>query len=746
MIKNLIFTIFIFFLVTTSSYSENIKKIEVNGNKRISNETILLFGEVENNTDVSDQKLNNILKKLYETNFFKDINIKIKDNVLIINVQENPIIQSVEINGIKAKKISDPIRESLKLKKNKSYIEYLAKKDKEKVINTLRNSGYYFAELKLDIVENSNNSVTLIYNVDLGKKAKIRKIKFIGDKKYKDRKLYSVIVSEENKFWKFLSRNKLLNQSRINLDERLLGNFYKNKGYYKVKIQSSFAQFLDEGKFDLIFNINAGKKFFFNELNLVLPTDYDRINFSNIDSIFAKIKNKPYSFNHIEKILDQIELIALSKEYESINAEVEEKIVSDNKLNFSIYINESEKSYVERINFLGNNITREEVLRNNLIIDEGDTFNELLHAKSVNNLKALNFFKSVNSEVVSGSSKNSKIINFEVEEKPTGEISAGAGFGTTGTSFGFGIKENNFLGKGIEFGSNLEISDESVRGMFQVVNPNFRNSDQVLIAGLQSSETDRINNFGYKTTKTGFNLGTRFEYYDDFYLSPKFTTYYESLKTSSSASTILKKQKGTYFDIDFDYSIDYDKRNQKFQPTDGFRSTFDQSIPLVSDTNALMNAYEFNSYHELMDGMVGSFSFYSKAINSISSDDVRISERLYLPGHKLRGFQVGKVGPVDSDDYVGGNYVSALNFAATLPNVAPNVQNLDFSVFYDAGNVWGVDYSSSVDESNKIRSSAGLAMDWHTPVGPLSFSYAGVITKDSTDKTQAFRFNLGTTF
>ena len=678
--------------------------------------------------------------------YFSQDKLEINNKVLIVTVVENPIIQNVELNGIKAKKIKDPILESLKLKDSQSFIEYLAKKDRDMITNILKNSGYYFAEVKLSVIKNPNNTVSLIYDIDQGNKAKIRKIKFIGDKKFKNRKLYSVIVSEENKFWKFVSSRKLLNKARIDLDERLLESFYKNKGYYNVIIESSFAEFLDEGKFDLVFNIEAGNKYFFNDLKLNLPNNYERSNFSKIDSIFEKIKNKPYSYNRIEKILDEIEMISLKKQFESINATIDETLVADNKLNFTITIDEIKKEFIERINIFGNNITREEVLRNYLVLDEGDAYNKILHAKSLNNLKSLNFFKNVDSTIINGSSPGQKVINIEVEEKPTGEITAGAGVGTSGGTIGFGVKENNFLGKGIEFSSNLEITEETVRGRFSVINPNFNNSDRVLILGVQSSETDRMTNFGYKTTKTGFNFGSRFEYYEDLYLAPTVTTYYESLKTSSTASSVLQSQKGTYFDTDLNYTIDYDKRNQKFQTSDGFRSRFEQSLPVISDTNALINGYEFNAYEEFLDGVLGTVTFYSKAINSITGDNVRISERLYMPSSKLRGFERGKIGPVDNDDYVGGNYVSSVNFSATLPNVIPNFQNADFSIFVDAGNVWGVDYSSSIDDSNKIRSSAGLALDWYTPVGPLSFSYANAFSKATTDKTESFRFNLGTTF
>ena len=744
--KIIFLTHFFLFLLIKSVYAEKIDKINISGNERISNKTIIIFGEINLDDDFNENKINLILKNLYKTNYFEDVKINITNKTLNVLVLENPIIQSIQIKGIKAKKLKDPILESLNLKKNNSFTEFTAKKDRDLFLNILKNSGFYFAEVKFKKIENTNNTVSLIYDVELGERAKIKKIKFIGDKKFKNRKLFRIIASEENKFWKFISDKKLLNQGRINLDKKLLEGFYRNKGYYNVKVESSFAQLLDNGKFDLIFNINAGEKFFFNDLKLNIPTDYDKNNFLKIDSILEKLENQPYSYNNIEKILKEVELIALNTEYESINATIEETILENNKINFSIFIDEIQKKYVERINIIGNNITREDVLRNKLILDEGDAFNKILHNKSISQLRSLNYFKSVKSEVVEGSSKNSKIINIEVEEKPTGEISAGAGFGTSGTSIGFAVKENNFLGRGIQFSSNLELSDESIRGMLSMSNPNFRGSDQSVFTTIQSSETNRLADFGYKTTKTGFTLGSRFEYYEKMFISPSVTTYYESLKTDSSASSTLEKQKGTYFDTDLNYLIDYDKRNQKFQTTDGFRSRFSQSIPIISETNAIINGYEFNHYKEILDEMVTTISFYGKSVNSLTGDNVRISERLYMPANKLHGFQRGKVGPVDSDDYVGGNYVSSVNIAATLPNVVPNWQNTDFSIFLDAGNVWGVDYSSTISDTNKLRSAAGVALDWHTPVGPLSFSYSGIISKASTDKTEAFRFNLGTTF
>ena len=741
----LTYTFFLLFFSNILSASD-ISNVKINGNERITKETIILFGQIDLNNDIGNNELNSILKNLYETNFFEDIKLKIIDQTLIVNVKEFPLISSLEIVGVKAKKIKNPILENIKLKNKGSFNKYLAGKDKDIVINVLRSFGYYFAKVDIKIIDQPNKTIKLIYEIEMGNKALIRNINFIGDKIYKKRKLYDVITSEESKFWKIISSNKHLDEDRVRLDVRLLTNFYKNKGYYYAEVNSSFAEFSDDGKFDLTFNINAGMKYYFNKLNLNLPSDFDERYFQSINKQFSKLKGESYSFNRIEKILNEIERISLLDQYQSINTSVNISVSDNNKLDFNFDISEIPKKYVERINVLGNNITREDVLRQKLSLDEGDTYNEILLKKSINNLKSLNFFKSVIYSVSDGSNSDMKIINIEVDEKATGEIFAGAGFGTNGGTIGFGIKENNFMGKGIKFDTNLELSEEQIRGQFSVYNPNFRGSDNALSTNIQSLSTDLMSDYGYKTTKTGISFGTRFEYYENLFLSPSVSSFYESLKTTSTASNTLKKQRGTYFDTDIDYTLDFDKRDQKFQTSDGFRSRFTQSIPLISKTNALLNGYEFNLYEEIADDMVGEFTFYIRAINSLTDDDVRISERLFLPQSRLRGFERGKIGPKDGQEFIGGNYASSVNLSTSLPTIFNDLETLDFNIFLDAGNVWGVDYESTLDESNKIRTSTGIAVDWYTIVGPLSFSYSIPISKADTDIEENFRFQIGTTF
>jgi outer membrane protein insertion porin family len=735
------------FLILFASvcFAEIINKIDIKGNIRISDETIKVLGNFEVGKDLDSNDLNIILKNLYSTDFFKDVNLSLDQNLLLISVVENPIIQSIFIEGIKKKNLKESLFEVLSVKEKNSYVSYKIDIDRKRILNGLKATGFYFVNIDTKLVTNPNNTVDIIYDIDLGERANIKKIKFTGNKIFKDRKLKNVITSEENKAWKFISNKKYLDEQRINLDIRLLDSFYKNKGYYNVKINSFTAEFLDSKNFELNFNINAGEKFYFNNFNLILPEDFEKIYFKDIEKVFKKLKTKPYSILRIQDILDEIDKIALSKQYEFISAEVEEVIVDKDKLNFNIFLKETEKFYVERINIFGNTVTREDVIRNQFFVDEGDAFNEILHAKTVNRLKSKSIFKSVESDIVESDTDDKKIINITVEEKPTGEISAGAGVGTSGGSVGFSIRENNYLGKAIKLNSTLAIDAESVKGGIQVTIPNYNYSDNSLIASAQSSTEDYLADYGYKSGKTGFSLGTNFEQYEDFYFSPAFSAYHESLETNSGASKNLKKQEGSYTDLFFDYSLTYDKRDVGYQPTEGYRSSFNQKLPIYSQNYSITNGYTFSSYHTLAEEMVGMFSVYTKMVTSLSDEDVRISDRLQVPSNRLRGFQKGKVGPVDNG-YVGGNYVTALNLSTNLPQILPSLQNLDFKFFVDAANVWGVDYSDQINNSNAIRSSTGVGVDWFTPIGPLNFSLSKAITSKESDKTETFRFNLGTTF
>jgi outer membrane protein insertion porin family len=739
-----IYTLLIFFIFT-SLPAEIINKIEINGNQRVSIETIKMFSNISVGDDFDSNDFNSTLKKLYDTNFFNLIELKIEANILKINVEEFPIIQNVSIEGIDKQKIKDELLENISFKPRTSFNKIFLENDKNDITDILKKFGFYFSKIQILIKELDGNKIDLVYQIETGEKSKIKKITFLGDKIYKDKKLKSIIVSEEYKFWKFISGKKFLNESIISYDINLLKNFYLNKGFYNVNINSSFAKLVDQNEFELIYNIDPGEKILFNEFKLNFPQDFDVSNYSKLNKYFEDLHLQPYSLNAVEKIINEIQIITTDKQFESVNATIKENIFG-NKINISFNIIETEKSYIKKINIFGNNVTQESVIRNQIEIDEGDPFNAILFSKSINNIKGLNFFRDVTSDIIVNDEDNSKIINISIEEKPTGEIFAGAGTGTNGATVSFGIKENNYLGKGVSVDSRANISADTIRGQLVIENPNYKNSDKSVNFSIQASESDKLGTYGYKSNRTGFSFGTRFEYFDDLFLGLSTENFVEDIVVTSKASSKQKKMAGNYLDSFLSLDLNYDKRDQKFATSRGYYSFYNIDLPILSDTGTLNNNYKYKYFTELFDNNISTFSLLLGSSFSVTDKDIKLSERLFIPGSRLRGFERGRVGPKDGDDFIGGNYMSAINMSSSIPKVFENAQNLDLSLFFDAANVWGVDYDKSIAENSKIRSSIGVGLNWTTVVGPLSFSLSQPITKASTDVTETFRFNLGTTF
>ena len=743
--KKFLLQLLITCIIFVSAKAEIINDVKLENNIRVSKESIIAFGNIKFGKDYSESEINQILVDLYNTNFFSDIKLRVENDVLVINIKERKIIQRVVIEGIKSKENTKKILKQLKLKDKSPFDEFTAERDLINIKNALNRSGFYFAKVAVTIKENNNDTLDLIYNIDTGEQALIKNIKFTGDKAFKDRKLRSVIVSEENKFWKFISNKKYLDVSRIELDKRLLKNFYLNKGYYNVEIESSSAVF-NENSFELIYNINSGNEYSIRNIKLDIPIDYDVNDFKEVKKTIDKLKNEKYSLLKINKVIKEIDKISISRLYDFIDATIEINEIGEDKLDLIFSIVESDKFFVNKIDIFGNNVTEEKVIRNQLEVDEGDPFNKLLHAKSINNLKALRIFADVKDEVVSGKNPNQKDIKITVEEKPTGEILASAGVGNDGGTVGFSVTEKNFMGRGIGLISSLSLSEEKVKGEFTVNNPNFNYTEKSLSTSFFAINTDKMADSGYDSSEIGFSFGSKFEQYDNLFFNPFFKTVAEKLETNSLATSSIKKQEGSYFTSTLGYAFDYDVRNQKFQTTDGFRSKFTQTLPVISDSNTVTTGFVYDQYLTLADVTTSVGLFLKNAVGL--SDDVRISERLGLPRKRLRGFKPGRIGPIDQgDDHVGGNYAAALSLTTNLPMIAPTLQNFEFNYFLDVGNVWGTDYrASDFDDSNFLRVSTGAGIEWWTPVGPLSLTFSHAIQKKSTDEYEGFQFNIGTTF
>ncbi len=739
----------LFFLISSFYFNmlhaEIVKKIEVVGNKRVSPETIKLYGGIEINKDYQEQDLNKILTDLYSTNFFENVQINLSNGILKVNVKEYPVINNLVILGEPSQRYKKQITELISSKNKDSFIKSKLASDVEIIKKLYASVGFNSATVNTKVREIDENNLDVIFEIDKGEETRISKISFIGDKKIREKRLRAIIASEEHKFWKVLSKNSKFSENLLSLDIRLLENYYKSLGYYDVEVSSQSAELKSKSQdIEITYSIDAGNRYIIKKISTNVDPVFDKNLFYSLNANFKKVIGSYYSPFKVKKLLEDIDDVIEKQNLQFVEHNVEETIEGDSiVIKFNIF--EGKKILVERINILGNNVTNESVIRGELLLDEGDPFTDLKLDKSISKIKSRNIFGAVEQKVSEGSSSDLKVIDISVEEKPTGEISAGAGIGTNGGSFSVMVKENNWLGEGKNVSFDIDVTSESLRGTLNYTDPNYDllgNSINYKIGSTKSDKPDQ----GYENTIVNAGVGTSFEQFKNLFARLGLDVSYDDLRTQASASDSLKKQAGDFTELSGYYGFTYDLRDRSFMPTDGFIAGFDQQLPIFADKSFIANNLFLSNYKSVGENVIGASKFYFSSVNGLGDDDVRLSKRRNLASKRLRGFKRGKVGPKDGNDHIGGNYAAALNFEANLPNLLPEATKTDVGLFLDFGNVWGIDYDDTLDNSNKIRSSAGAAASWMSPIGPMTFILSTNLSKHSDDETESFNFNLGTTF
>ncbi|MEY3962211.1 MAG: outer membrane protein omp1 [Pseudomonadota bacterium] len=738
--------IIIFFLILTNSLFAEIKKVSVIGNVRVNSSTIesLVDKKIAN---VDSIYINNLTKKIYDTDFFSDVKISFNQDVLSINVVENPIVNFFYINGIKDSDL-DQVNKIITLKENSIFSSAKLKKDIEATKEFLNASGYYQASINPEVIKVDNNQVNLIINIDKKEISKIKNIYFIGNKFFSNSQLMDVITSSEDGWWKFFSTSALSEQ-RIEYDKQLLKEFYKSKSFYDVQIESAFASVDKNNNFTLTFSINSGKKYKFGDYDLkITGLSLKESDSNEIKNISNKLlKNEFYSPLIINKLSKQVTDFLESKRYGNFEINIQDSKAGEDKINVIVQLNEGQKSLINKINIQGNTITEEKVIRDNLILAEGDQINSSKIKKSIDNVKSKQLFSKVDYKIEDSDKKNFKDFNLFVKEQPTGNISAGVGYGTNGGLFEASVNERNFLGQGINLNFTGRLSADVVRGELSYVDPNYINSNKELAASL-FSEVDDYKNSGYQNKRAGTRIATKYEIYEDIFFRPNLGVQFDKLEVTGSASSLLRSRQGDFITTSLGYNFLYDQRDSKFNPTSGSVIYFDQNIAtLFSDIPTVQTGLGATFYKELFsDKFIGSAKARLANVVAFNDKDVKLSDRIFASSSDLRGFEQRGVGPVDSGDHIGGNNLATLSLKSTFPNPIPENLRATTFLFLDVGNVWGVDYSNSISDSSKLRSSTGIALDLMSPIGPLSFTYSIPLSKASSDKEQNFLFNIGSSF
>ena len=742
-----ILIIFFFILTLTTNSFSQIKKVIIIGNKRVNSDTIESLVD-KKIISIDSIYINNLTKRIYDTDFFSDVKINYNQDILTITVAENPIVNFFYINGIKDSDL-DQINKIITLKENSIFSSSKLKKDIQSTKEFLNESGYYQASIIPEVIKIDNNQINLIINIEKRDISKIKNIYFIGNKFFSSSQLLSVISSSEDGWWKLFSSSGLSEQ-RIEYDKQLLKDFYKLKGFYDVQIESAFVTEDKKNNFTLTFSINSGKKYKFGDFDISKTSnssfkDSDINEIKNISNKF--LKNEIYSTETMIKLNKQISSYLEQKRYNNFEINLQEAKKNNEYIDVLLQLSNEKKILVNKINIKGNVITEEKVIRDSMLLTEGDNLNLSKLKKSIDSIKARQLFSKVDYKIEDSEKKDFQDINLFIKEQATGSISAGLGYGTNGAMIEASINEKNFLGQGINLNFTGRLSTELVRGDLSYIDPNFKNSNKELATSV-FSELDDYKNSGYQNKRVGTRFATKYEIYEDIFFRPNLGVQYDKLEVTGSTSSLLKSREGNFTTTSFGYNFSTDLRDSKFNPTSGSIFYFDQNIAtLFSDIPTIQTGVGATLYKEILsDKFIGSAKI--KLVNSVAFNDkdIKLSDRIFASTTDLRGFEPRGVGPVDSGDHIGGNNLVTLSLKSTFPNPIPENLKATSFVFFDAGNVWGVDYSDLISDSSKIRSSTGVAIDLMSPLGPLSFTYSIPLSKASTDKEQRFLFNIGSSF
>ncbi len=727
-----------------------VSSINVDGNKRISSDTIVSLSKVQVGSAYSPTQLNSALQSIKKSSYFKTVDISIFNNILNINVIENPTINSISFEGNNT--LSDiNLNELIRSKQRQTLLISQVEKDTDKIATAYADTGRISAIVTPKVIELSDNRVDLVFEITEGRITEVEKITFTGNRVFSDLRLKGVIATKQAGIFRRFIKSDTFVKDKLDYDIDLLRNFYINKGFIDFEVQSSVELTREKDAFLINYNIKEGQKYIFSEIKF--DTSKLNIDEKSLDKI-NRIKNgSKYDRRRVTKLIDEID-IYLAKN--GFNFFEPVPVVSRNDenltMNVEIQINETRKVFVERIEVEGNSTTLDEVIRLQFDFVEGDPFNRRKVLEAVDKIRGLGFFSNVETSTRNGSAPEKIIIEVKLTEKPTGSLGIGAGYNSSdGTVATFNVNERNFLGKGQTVKLDLSTSKIEKQTELGFEDPSFLGRN--LLAGISFGQTSTTpSSVPLSTDKLYFEPKIGFPLSRDSKLTIEYSFDQEDVKLTTASNLVSpiirddvgKKNKSALI---FIYSLD--KTNSVVTPTAGYDFRIIQELNgLGGDISFSKTNLNFRTYRTILRDDIILSSNLSSGV--IVGSDASLMNRFSLGGDRLKGFRNQGIGPYDStyDTHLGGKMYTSLSLEASFPIGIPEEYGIYGGIFLDTGSLWGLDNTDSgrIDDSSEIRSALGFSIFWESAIGPLRFNWSSPIKKETNDVTENFRFTIDTRF
>jgi outer membrane protein insertion porin family len=736
--------------------AQTIRSIQVEGNHRIEAETVRSYMQIAPGDAYSAEKVDASLKVLFRTGLFSDVKISRRNDVLVVLVEENPIINRVSFEGNRELD-DDALAKEVELRPRVVFTRARAQADAQRIVALYRRSGRFSATVEPKIIQLSQNRVDLVYEINDGPVTKIERINFVGNRAFSDSQLRGVIATSETRWWKFLTSSDSYDPDRLNYDRELLRRHYLKNGYADFRVLSSTAELARDGKsFFVTFSVEEGPEYSFGPSTVatsVPSLDVDRLQ----DAIRSQ-EGRTYDATDVDKSVENLTIEAGKEGFAFAEVKPRADRDEESRTIAVVYeIEEGPRVYIERIDIVGNVRTLDKVVRREIRLAEGDAYNRVLVDRARRRITGLDFFAKVDIKELPGSAPDKVIMVVEVEEKSTGSLAFGAGFSTAETILGdITLTERNLLGRGQYVRLRTSVSFKRQQVDFSFTEPYFLDRNMSFGVDLYATETDLQNESSFDTRQIGAGLRFGFPLSEDAKVTLRYSFTNDRISdVKSTASVAILAAAGTSNTSLVGYAVNYDTLDSPLEPTSGVRATFAQDLAgLGGDVYFLRTSVKGEYYYSIFDGVVGLLGGSAGYTTGWNGEDVRILDRFFKGGESFRGFERSGIGPRDvstaNQDAVGGQAFAIGTAEVTFPVGLPEEFGVRGAVFTDVGTLFdspSAPAGAVIKGSDAaLRASVGVGILWKSPLGPVRFDLAEAILKESFDKTELFRFSIGTRF
>lgn len=726
-----------------------VSQIEVDGLQRVERETVLSYLNVEQGSSVSQEYLNSSMKRLFETGLFADVNIDARGNgVLAVKVVENPVINKRVFDG--NDKVDDTLLESeVQLKSGSIYNIAKVQDDVQRILEVYKRSGRYATVVEPKIIKRDQNRVDLVYEISEGPTAAISKVNFIGNHHYSDDDLQSEIMSKESRWYRLFSSSENYDSEKTNYDKELLRRFYLKRGYADFRVLSAVAELSpDKKSFVVTYVLDEGPRYKLEDVRI--QSMIKDVDVAALSGQVQQEKGDWYNADLAERSVYALTEELGKKGFAFVDVTPELEKTSGNKMVLTFNIAEGQRVFVDRINITGNTRTEDEVIRREFRIDEGDAFNAAKIRASRRNVENLNYFSKVDIQTEPNPNDDSKAdINVNVEEKSTGAFNVGVGYSTVnGALFRAGIAENNFQGKGQKLSADVAVSQRTSEYDLSFTEPYFMGRRLSAGIDLFRTEEDYQDEGSYDSESTGGRLRLGWNYTDDFAQYLRYTLKEDKISNvDRNASIYIKEEEGRYSNSSIGQTMVYDKRDSAINPKEGYYLSFGNDVAgLGGDEKYLKFDGKAYKYFTLADYYTFKLFINGGYITGYGDENVRLSNRYYLGGSTLRGFEFAGIGARDkfTKDALGGNWMIYSGAEMSFP-IGLDEVGVRGRTFVDMGILGKPDDINEdyVEYSDTPRVAAGFGFQWQSPMGQIDVDLAFPIVKEDYDETEVFRLNFG---